>query len=191
LVIQSIETLAEGISREWDKSVVWLLCHYPEHPEAIERVKKAAEIYRRYELPIWLFGSFNKRYQEPVEQIMKGQLVAEGVPPGKVSCSTDLGASQSMDTVQEMFNVVRCAKDRDLRHVICVSNPLQLLQVHGLLRREEIHLVYVPITLRDWRWWYLSARLALIPVAYLGFGPGFLPLKLVRHARARWAHWPF
>jgi uncharacterized SAM-binding protein YcdF (DUF218 family) len=191
LVIQSIETLGEAVGREWDKSVVWLLCHYPEHPEALVRVKKAVEIYRQYGMPIWLFGSFNKRYDKPVEQIMKDQLVAEGVPAARVSCSTDLGGAVSMDTVQEMFNVVRCAKERDLRHVICVSNPLQLLQVHGLLRREKIHLLYVPTTLRDWRLWYVTARLLLIPVAYLGIGPRFLPLRLVRHARASWSRWPF
>ena len=74
---------------------------------------------------------------------------------------------------------------------MCISNRLQLLQVYGLLRNQQIELLFVPTPLRDWRWWYVTGRLLLIPLAFLGVGYRFPPLVLVRHARAKLSMWPF
>ena len=45
-------------------AVIWLVCHYPDHVEADERVRAAAELQRVLGLPIWLFGSVSAQYPE-------------------------------------------------------------------------------------------------------------------------------
>lgn len=167
-----------------------MLCHYPEHKETAERAKKTSEVQKLLDLPVWIFGSASARYPEPVEAMTAKILLALGVPKDKVIRSSEMDAEVSLDTVQEMFNVVKLAKERGVERIICVSNPLQLMQVHGLLRKEGLDLIYCPSTLKDWRWWYVTMRIALIPIAFMGVGKEFPPLKLVRHARAKWPRWP-
>ncbi len=190
MIAKNLEKLAAKINPNCSETVIWMLCHYPEHPETDERAKTAASIHKRLKLPIWLFGSSSARYPESVESLTRKKLVKLGVPASEIFCSSSLGSAVSMDTVQEMFNVVRTAHAKGIKRIICISNPLQLLQVHGLLRRESIEIIYFPSSLKDWRWWYVSTRLALIPVAFLGMGKEFPPLKLVRYARAKWSYWP-
>jgi len=99
--------------------------------------------------------------------------------------------TDSLDTVQEIANVFAMARRRDVTTLICIANRLQLLQVRGFLRNKPIRLVFAPIPLRDWRWWYVIGRLLLIPLAFIGVGQCFLPLVMVRRARAKLATWPF
>jgi hypothetical protein len=173
-------------------TVIWLLCHYPYTKETDERVDKAAHLYKRSKYQIWLYGSSSARYPQAVERLMKQKLIEQGVPPEAIICSGDLiHVDPSLDTVQEACNVVSEAKRRGIKTLICVSNRLQLLQVRTLLRQESIHFVWMPTRLRDWRWWYVAGRLVLVPLAFLGFGPRFVPLVFVRWARAKLARWPF
>jgi hypothetical protein len=82
------------------------------------------------------------------------------------------------------------ARAHGIDTLVCVSNRLQLLQARALLRRSGLGLVMAPTRLRDRRWWYVTFRLVLIPLAVLGIGHRFPPLVLLRHARARLASWP-
>ena len=172
-------------------AVIWLLAHYPDTAEADARVAVAAELHRAFGLPIWVFGSRSAQFPEPVEHQLRAKLVAAGVPPAAVQCSDALTDATTLDTAQEAVNVARAARECVVRVLVCVSNRLQLLQVRGLLRRAPLRLVWAPVPLRDRRWWYVAGRVVLIPLAYLGIGPGFAPLVLLRRARARWAAWPF
>jgi hypothetical protein len=173
-------------------AVIWLVCHYPDHPEADERAQSAAELHRALGLPIWLFGSVSAQYPEGVERLLKKKLVAYGIPPDAVLCSGDRAeGSESLDTAQEAANVLAAARHDRVTTLVCVSNRLQLLQIRGLLRKASVRLVLAPVPLRDRRWWYVLARLALIPVAYLGAGHRFWPLVLLRRARARLGAWRF
>lgn len=173
-------------------AAIWLLCHYPDTPEADERIQKATQIHKQWGLPIWLYGSSSARYPESVERLLKKQLVRCGVAPGVVVCSGDTpGSPLSLDTVQEAMNVAADAKRKGVQSLVCISNGLQLLQVKELLRREPLEFFWVSTRLRDWRWWYVMGRLLLIPLAYVGIGRQFLPLVLIRRARAKLAAWPF
>jgi uncharacterized SAM-binding protein YcdF (DUF218 family) len=178
--------------RKSQEAVIWLLCHYPDTLEAEERIDRAVALHRESGAPIWLYGSNSARYPESVERLLKAKLVRRGVPVEAVTCSGERpGARPSLDTVQEACNVAAEARARGVRTLVCVSNRLQLAQVRGLLRREPLSFVWVATPLRDRRWWYVAGRLALIPLAYLGVGPRFVPLIFVRWARARLAAWPF
>lgn len=174
------------------RAVIWVLCHYPDTAEADERVSTAMRLHGRYGLPIWLYGSCSARYPESVERLLKRKLVALGVSAEAVSCSADVpGASVSLDTVQEAYNVAAQAQRQGIRTLVCVSNRLQLLQVKALLRRHPLTFVWVPTLLRERRWWYVAVRLILIPLAFAGIGRHFLPLHLVRWARVHLQSWPF
>src|SRR5260370_39168630 len=59
-------------------AAIWLVCHYPDHAEADERVRAAAELQRALGLPIWLFGSASARYPESVEARLRTKLLADG-----------------------------------------------------------------------------------------------------------------
>lgn len=173
-------------------SVIWLLCHYPEVEETDERVRKAAEVQRALDIPVWLYGSSSARYPESVERLIQRKLVQYGVAADQVFCSADLQIDgQSLDTVQEARNVAAEAKRRNIDTVYCISNRLQLLQVKALLRREPLRFVWISSELRDWRWWYVATRLMLIPLAYLGMGNRLAPLVFLRWARGHLAAWPF
>jgi hypothetical protein len=191
MVFKKLDDLQSLVNKHKGRTVIWLLCHYPEHAETDERVAAAATAWKRWKLPIWIFGSSLARYSQPVEDLTKEKLVASGVAPSSIRRSSDFGNLVSLDTVQEIYNVARTAEAKGIGQVICISNPLQLLQVNALLPKDEVEWVYLATTLRDWRWWYVSARFFLIPLAYLGMGQKFVPLKFVRHARASWAVWPF
>jgi uncharacterized SAM-binding protein YcdF (DUF218 family) len=131
-------------------------------------------------------------YPSPTEQLIKTQLLERGVDTERIICSGEMkDISESLDTVQETFNVLRAARRQGITTIICVSNRLQLLQVKGLLRGEPVTMVYIPTALRDWRPWYIAARLVLIPLAFAGIDSGFAPLRLLRQARAKLARWPF
>ncbi len=174
------------------KAVVWLLCHYPDTEEADERVRAACSLYRALGLPFWLFGTATARYQISVERLLKEKLVAAGIPAERVVCSSDRQERYtSLDTVQEAYNAAAAAFRDGITTLVCVSNRLQLLQVRCLLKSTSLRLVLVPTRLRDWRWWYVAARLLLIPLAFMGVGPQFAPLVFVRWARSRMAKWPF
>lgn len=186
--------LRDGMGDEASSSraVIWLICHYPDHPEADERVRAAAQLHRSLSLPIWLFGSTSAQYPQSVERVLKEKVVGRGVPPEAVLCSGELeDPPVSLDTAQEAGNVVAAARREGVTTLVCVSNRLQLLQVRGLLRKVPLRLIFAPVPLRDCRWWYVLARLLLIPVAFAGIGANFPPLVLLRTARARLAAWPF
>lgn len=173
------------------KAVIWLICHYPETEEARARVQAACFLQRALDLPIWIFGSATARYPETVEILLRRQVLSDGIPPEAVFCSQQCdGVSETLDTVEEAFNVAALAKQNGISTILCVSNRLHLWQVRGLLRKEPIRLVAVPTPLRDWRWWYVIGRLAIIPLAFAGIGRRFFPLVLIRHARAKLASWP-
>jgi hypothetical protein len=173
-------------------AVIWLVCHYPDHPEADERVRAAAELQRVLGLPIWLFGSASARYPQSVEGLLRQKLLAAGVPSVAVLCSADRrDASESLDTAQEAANVLTAARHDGITTLVCVSNRLQLLQIRGLLRKARVRLVFAPVPLRDRRWWYVLGRLALIPLAFAGAQHRFWPLILLRRARARRTTWRF
>jgi hypothetical protein len=177
-----------------ESAVIWLLCHYPDNAEMDERVAKALEIQQELGLTIWLVGTASAKYPASVEKMIKLDLMKKGAAPGKILCSSELEISESLDTIQEITNVFDTAVKKNIETVLCVSNPLQLMQVYGFSRKTtkfEGRVIYIPTHLRDWRLWYVSARLALIPFAFLGIGREFPPLKFVRHARARWSLWPF
>jgi len=172
------------------RAVIWLLCTYPETREADERVQAAARLQRTLGLPIWLFGSRSAQYPTPVEQTLRNKLVAAGVPADAVACSIELTTAVTLDTSQEAVNVAATARARGIDALVCVSNRLQLLQARALLRRSGLRLILAPTPLRDRRWWYVTFRLVLIPLALLGLGHRFPPLVLLRRARARLASWP-
>lgn len=174
-----------------EEAVLWLLGHYPNTPETDERVAKALALHRELGLPIWLFGSRMACFPETTEQLMKDQLLKQGVRPEAIICSADIaGSSESLDTVQEAFNVAAAARREGVQTLVCVSNRLHLWQVKALLRQEPLTFVYVPTPLREWRWWYILARLLLIPLAFAGIGKQFVALNFLRRARAAWAWWP-
>jgi len=178
-------------SAQTTPSAIWLLCHYPDTAETNERVDKAVAQHRETGCPIWLYGSNSARYPESVERLIKQKLLRKGLRPDVILCSSDLGATPSLDTVQEAHNVAAEANRRGIRKLICVSNRLQLLQVRALLRNEPISFVWVATPLRDWRWWYVLGRILLIPLAFIGIGRQFAPLVFIRWARARLEMWPF
>lgn len=178
--------------KDTSRSVIWLLCHYPDTHETDERVEAASQLHRRWGFPIWLFGSSTARYPASVERMIKKKLSDQGIDPSAVVCSGDLPCSGfSFDTVQEAHNVAVMAKQQAVGTLLCVSNRLQLLQVRALLRHEPLTFVWAPTRLRDWRWWYIGVRLVLIPLAYLGIGRQFAPLIFVRWARMKLSAWPF
>lgn len=187
----SVESvLSEALPK--GQTILWMLCHYPETTEASERVAMAKALNQRWRLPIWLFGSRMACYPLPTEQLLKAQLVQEGVPSEDILCSEDFaGTPESHDTVQEAMNVAAAAKQRQITTIICISNRLQLWQLRGLLRNEPLRLIYVSTTLKEWRCWYVTGRFILIPLAFAGIGPRFTPLGLLRRARAELEHWPF
>lgn len=172
------------------RAVIWLLCTYPETAEADERVQAAARLQRTLGLPVWLFGSRSAQYPIPVERTLRERLVAAGVPADAIACSAELTDAVTLDTSQEAVNVAAVARARGIEVLVCVSNRLQLLQARALLRRSRLRLVLAPTPLRDRRWWYVTFRLVLIPLALLGIGHRFPPLVLLRRARARLASWP-
>jgi uncharacterized SAM-binding protein YcdF (DUF218 family) len=172
------------------RAVIWLLCTYPETREADERVQAAARLQRQLGLPVWLFGSRSAQYPTPVEQTLRDKLVAAGVPADAVACSAQLTTAVTLDTSQEALNVATTARARGIDVLVCVSNRLQLVQARALLRRSGLRVILVPTPLRDRRWWYVTFRLLLIPLALLGIGHRFPVLVLLRLARARLASWP-
>lgn len=172
------------------RAVIWLLCTYPETDEADVRVQAAARLQRELGLPIWIFGSRSAQYPIPVEQTLRDKLVASGVPADAVVCSARLTTAVTLDTSQEAVNVATTAREHGIDALVCVSNRLQLVQARALLRRAGLRLILVPTPLRDRRWWYVTFRLVLIPLAMLGIGHRFPPLVLLRRARARLASWP-
>lgn len=187
--IAHLDRVGKVLGPELERSAIWLLCHYPDHPETDVRVQKAYEVHRKWGLPIWLFGSNNAHFSAPVEDLIKKKLVDLGVHPAQVRLSSEFGSAPSLDTVQEMLNVVATAKKEGVTRLVCISNALQLMQVYGLMRDERERFVFMPTKLTDKRWWYVGTRLALIPVAFAGVGPKFIPLRFVRHARGRWKKW--
>jgi hypothetical protein len=190
-VIQDLQALPEIVAGKENRTIVWILCHYPEHPEMDERINQTVEVWKAFRLPIWVFGTVSARYPESVEKMVRDMLVSKGVDPKSIFCSVDFGNLECLDTVQEMVNIARTAEAKGIEQVICISNSLQLLQVHGLMRHKKIEWVYLPTTLKDWRWWYVSVRAVLIPVAFAGVGRNFGPLQFVRKARAAWKSCPF
>jgi hypothetical protein len=173
-------------------TVIWLLCHYPDTAETDERVARAVAEHRRTGHPVWLFGTCQAGYPEPVDRLIRRKLTACGVAPAAIRCgSEELAAAPSLDTVQEADNVVAAAKREGVRTLIGVSNRLQLFQVKAMVGREPLTFLWAPTRLRDWRWWYVLGRVALIPLAHLGVGRRFLPLMLLRQARANFRAWPF
>jgi hypothetical protein len=173
-------------------SAIWLLCHYPDTAETTERVAGAVALYRRWNRPIWLYGSNSARYPDSVEKMIKAELVSAGVPSHAVQCSGDLShVSRSLDTVQEALNVAASAQAAGIETLLCLSNRLQLLQARALLKRHPLRFVWIATPLRDRRWWYLLVRLLLIPLAHAGIGRSFPPLVFVRWARAKLALWPY
>lgn len=173
-------------------AVIWLLTHWPETPETDERVKRAVSVHERWGCEIWVYASSSAPYPQSVERLIKDKLVRRGVRPEAIVCSADLPeVGPSLDTVQEAFNVASQAKKRGVKTLLCISNRLQLLQVRALLRKEPLSFVWMPTRLRDWRWWYVSGRMLLIPLAFLGIGPRFAPLMFIRWARSTFAKWPF
>lgn len=182
----------ESGSGAGSNSVIWLLCHYPDTAEADERAERAAQIHKELGIPVWLYGSSTARYPDSAERMIRQKLLRRGVNPKAIICSGDLShATPSFDTVQEAQNVVAAARQNGIKTLVCISNRLQLLQVKALLRYEPLTFVWVQTKLRDWRWWYVSGRLLLIPLAYFGIGQRFAPLIFVRWARARLPAWPF
>lgn len=174
------------------EAAIWLLCHYPDTPEADERVRAAAQAYVRWNLPIWLYGSSSARYPDSVEHLLKQKLIHHGVPANAITCSADVpNTPPSLDTVQEAYNISAAARANGIATVVCISNRLQLLQVKALLRGEPFTLTEIPTPLRDWRWWYVTSRLVLIPLAFMGVGRRFVPLLFIRWARANISFWPF
>lgn len=193
---ESDATARDGAVREERpveaRAAIWLLCHYPDHPETDERVDVAARLAQERGWPIWLCGSYAARYAAPIERLVREKLRRRGVPSDAIRClSEDAPEALAMDTVQEAFSVAAAAREQGVRTLACVSNRLQLWQVRALLRREPLTFVWVPTRLRDRRWWYIGSRLLLIPLAALGVGPRFAPLVAVRWARRRVAAWPF
>ena len=174
-----------------DATIIWLLAHFPQTEEATVRIGAAATLHRRTGLPIWIFGSRSAQFPDSVEAQFRARLVACGVPDEAIRCSVDLTDALTLATAQEAMNVASVAGTRGVTTLLCVSNRLQLLQVRGLLRRSPLRLVMAPVPLRDHRWWYVLGRLLLIPIAFLGVGPRFTPLVLLRRARASWSAWPF
>lgn len=173
-------------------TVIWLLCHYPDTAEAEERIERSVAEHRRTGHPIWVFGTCQAGYPEPVDRLIKRKLISCGVAPAAVRCASDEPVTPpSLDTVQEAENVVATAKREGVRTLICVSNRLQLSQVQALFRHEPLTFLWVPTRLRDLRWWYVLGRVALIPLAQLGIGRRFPPLIVLRQARARFRTWPF
>jgi uncharacterized SAM-binding protein YcdF (DUF218 family) len=129
-------------------------------------------------------------FPDTTEQLIKEQLVKQGVKPELAVCSVDMNINgESLDTVQETFNIAAAAKFRGVETLICVTNWLQLYQIRALLRGERLSLVPATTRLRDWRWWYILARLLLIPLAFAGRGKSFIVLNVVRKARAQWSWW--
>jgi len=187
-----LAVLQEDRSGAAPNSVIWLLCHYPDTAEADERVERAAQLQKELGIPVWLYGSSTARYPDSAEGMIRQKLLRRGVNPKAIICSGDLShTAPSFDTVQEAQNVAAAAKQNGVKTLVCISNRLQLLQVRALLRYEPLTFVWVQTRLRDWRWWYVSGRLLLIPLAYLGIGQRFAPLVFVRWARARLSVWPF
>lgn len=171
-------------------AAVWLLGHYPDCAEADARVDKTVDLTRGNELPIWLFATATPRYPASIEAMLRDKLVARGISAERILCSADVGGCQSFETAQELSAILSHARRNSVEQIICVSNRLHLLQV-GLLARDvkDIELSFEPSCLREWRWWYLAARIGLVPLAYLG--PNFGPLSWVRHARAHWEGFHF
>lgn len=175
-----------------DNAAIWFVCHYPETGEADERAAAVRALHESLGLPIWLFGTCLARYERSVEVMLKEKLVQLGIRPQAIFCSGDLeGIGDCLDTIQEARKVVGVARQTGLTLLFCVSNSLQLLQVYFLVRKEPIRIVYVPTRLRDWRLWYLGARIALIPMAILGIRDDSLVFRLLRRARASLRRWPF
>jgi hypothetical protein len=173
-----------------DRTVLWLVCHYPETPETDERVAVTHSLQKELGIPVWLFGSRLACQQAATEDLIKAKLLTRGVSPDAIVCSGDMGhIPESFDTVQETLHVLAAAKARGIETIICISNRLQLWQVRGLARDQSVRLVYYPTALREWRWWYLLARCTLIPLAFLGVGRRFPVLEFIRRARARWQKW--
>lgn len=173
-------------------AVIWLLCHYPDTEECDERVQAAARLQGSLGVPIWVFGSVSAQYPEAVERMIKTKLLRAGIPESMVTCSADRrDLSLSLDTFQEAMNIVTAARNDGVSRIYAVSNRLQLWQVRGLLRPHPFHVVLVPTPLRDRRWWYVAARLLLIPLAFLGIGKRFPLLVVTRWARGRLSWYPF
>lgn len=79
----------------------------------------AKALNQRWRLPIWLFGSRMACYPLPTEQLLKAQLMQEGVPSEDILCSEDFaGTPVSHDTVQEAMNVAAAAKQRQITTII-------------------------------------------------------------------------
>lgn len=143
-------------------------------------------------LRIWLLGSASARYPASVERMIKDKLVAAGIFDEMIICLAERWAlPPALDTVQEAMNIMAVATNDGVSVLYCVSNRLQLWQIRGLLRRQPLRLVLTPTPLRDWRWWYVAVRVALIPLAFVGVGQRFPLLILTRWARKRFAAWPF
>jgi hypothetical protein len=169
-----------------ERSVIWLMCHYPDTAEMSERVKHAVKIQKKYGIEIWLFGSVSADYPESVEKLVSKEVVAAGAAADKVRCSVDFEVKESLDTIQEIENIFAQATLRNVSTLFIISNHLHLLQVYGFSRKRTAYrgqVIFVPSRLRDWRWWYLAGRIFLIPIGFLGIGRNFPPLNLVRRTR--------
>ena len=172
------------------EAVVWLLGHYPDTAETDERIQRAVQLHRQWGFRIWLSGGQCARYREPIERAIRAKLITQGIASEAILCVGEwVGNTSAMDTVQEVRQVIQAARDQGVQTLLCVSNRLHLLQVKALLRRESVTCISVCTRLRDGRWWYVSARLVLIPLAWLGVGREFLPLVLIRCLRAKVTWW--
>lgn len=154
------------------------------------RIEVAAVEHRKSGIPIWIFATTTARYTEPVENHILEKLLALGVKRDAIRISQDFGKFQILDTVDEYLAIHETALSERVSKIWCVSNRLQLLQIQGLSRYSPLQFIFHPSPLVEWTWWYLSARLFLIPFAFFGVGKHFPPLQLVRKARAHWRGWP-
>jgi uncharacterized SAM-binding protein YcdF (DUF218 family) len=183
--LKEVSELA-ALKIEPTETVIWTLCHYPDHEETEERARRAKAIHEATGAPIWLFGSSSATYPESVEALTKNKMMELGIPADQIFLSAQFTEVRSLDTIQEMMNVTTMAKKKRIKNLICISNSLHLMQIHAFLRKEKFSVIYFSSKLKDWRWWYLAVRLTLAPLAYAGFGKDLIPLRVVRHARSEW-----
>jgi hypothetical protein len=164
-----------------------MVAHYADTPETDARMEKTVELFRKNNLPIFVFASPTFNSHEKLELTLRDELCRRGIPLEMIRCSGEFGDLACFDTVQEMENILTTVEALGIKDLYCVSNKLQLLQILALSHNFSVKLHPIVSPLKEWRWWYVSTRLALIPLAQLGVGRDFALLKLVRYGREKWA----
>jgi hypothetical protein len=188
------QQICDEIREASESAIIWLMCHYPDTTEMDERIQEAVRVQANLGIPIWIFGTSTAKYPASVEKLVKHKLLKRGTEAAKIVCSSELNVPESLDTIQETVNIFEHAIENNVTTILCISNSLQLLQVYGYSCRRfgfSGRVIFIPTRLRDWRPWYVSARMALIPLAFLGVGREFPFLRFVRYARSNWTQWPF